>query len=165
LNLAVPSAKLWCVVEPNNPYEPPLAEVNLGLAGDAPRPLLNDASMGARFLNMLIDTVVRRVMGLLVGNAAATALGLTGRWEGVALSLGALFLYYVVFEATFGWTLGKLVTGTRVVDDKGGKPTFGQICGRTLARFIPFEPLSFFGSSLSGWHDKLSHTRVVRVRR
>ena len=56
--------------------------------------------------------------------------------------------YYVILEASFGWTIGKLVTGTRVVRFDGDKPHFPQILGRTFARFIPFEPFSvLFGGS------------------
>jgi uncharacterized RDD family membrane protein YckC len=75
------------------------------------------------------------------------------------------FLYYLGFEVAFGATPGKMLTGTRVVTESGGRPSLGQILGRTCARFIPFEPLSFFGKEAFGWHDSLSHTRVVRSRR
>jgi uncharacterized RDD family membrane protein YckC len=153
------------MADQNNPFEPPRADVNAAFEASAARPQLNDASMGARFLNLLIDTIVRRVLGGPIGTFAADQFGVTGRVGRVALALGWIFVYYLVFEATLGLTLGKLVTGTRVVTVDGSKPTFGQICRRTLARFIPFEPLSFFGSSLSGWHDTMSRTRVVRVRR
>ena len=74
-----------------------------------------------------------------------------------------VFGYYVLFEALTGRTPAKYITGTRVVNMMGGKPSFGQILGRSAARFIPLEPFSFFGSSRRGWHDSLSHTRVVRV--
>ena len=74
-----------------------------------------------------------------------------------------MFIYYVGLEASFGWTIGKLATGTRVINKKGRKPTVGDVIGRTLMRFVPFEPLTvLFGR---GWHDSASDTRVVRVRR
>lgn len=71
--------------------------------------------------------------------------------------------YYIVLEAATGRTLGKLLTGTKVVDDAGEAPSFGQILGRTFSRLIPFEPLSFFGVTVRGWHDRLSATHVVSV--
>ena len=69
------------------------------------------------------------------------------------------------FEAVFQRSPGKFLTGTKVVNESGGKPTFGQILGRSLCRFIPFEAFSFlFGDSsrVVGWHDKFSGTLVVK---
>ena len=84
----------------------------------------------------------------------------------VVVLLGVLRLITSCFEAAFGWTFAKLITGTRVVRIDGTKPSFPQVIGRTLARFIPFEPFSvLFSDSKLGWHDSLSNTRVVRVRR
>ena len=65
-------------------------------------------------------------------------------------------------EAVFQRTIGKLVTGTRVVTTDGNVPGFGKVLGRSLARVIPFEVLSFLGAIPIGWHDKLSGTRVVQ---
>ena len=63
--------------------------------------------------------------------------------------------------------MGKLITGTRVVTENGGKPRWGQIVGRSFARFIPFEALSVLfwnDKERRGWHDSLSKTCVVRKR-
>ena len=71
-------------------------------------------------------------------------------------------------EGLFGFTIGKLVTGTRVVDEQGGRPTWRQVLIRTAMRFVPFEPLSAFGEKGSEprpWHDTVAKTRVVRRRR
>ncbi len=135
------------------------------------------ASKGQRFANLLIDQVLMFVVsfaiGLVIGVASVISrgggeltpqesaqLGLIAQLVGLA----ATFLYYIVMEAVFGATIGKLCTGTRVVSVKGGRAGFGAIIGRTFARFIPFEPLSFFNSTATGWHDTLSGTRVIRVR-
>ena len=80
----------------------------------------------------------------------------------------AMLLYYVPMEGLFGFTIGKLVTGTRVVDAQGGRPGWGQVFGRTLCRLIPFEPFSLFFSKdgeVRGWHDGIPKTWVVRRRR
>ena len=82
------------------------------------------------------------------------------------LDVGFIVLFYFVFfESLIGRTPGKLLTGTRVVDEQGQKPSFGQILGRSLARMLPFEPLSFFGAENRGWHDSLSKTYVVKSRK
>jgi uncharacterized RDD family membrane protein YckC len=84
--------------------------------------------------------------------------------SGVAVLVGLLG-YHFIFEATLGRTPGKFLTGTRVVSSNGARASIGQILGRTLARFVPFEPLSFLfgGNPPSGWHDKWSNTRVVKI--
>ena len=75
----------------------------------------------------------------------------------------ALFLaYYIVFEGLWARTPAKFILGTVVIMEDGSKPPFGKIVVRTLCRFIPFEPFSFFGER--GWHDSISDTRVVSTR-
>ena len=77
-------------------------------------------------------------------------------------------VYYAAFEAMFGVSVGKLVTGTRVVDASGRAPTAVQALVRSLCRFIPFEALSLAFSEddrARGWHDSLARTFVVRRRR
>lgn len=85
----------------------------------------------------------------------------------IALPFGllAVVFYYILMEAVFQRTLGKLVTGTIVVTTDGGQPSFGQVVGRSFARLIPFEPFSFLGGNpCKGWHDKLSGTLVIKSR-
>jgi uncharacterized RDD family membrane protein YckC len=119
------------------------------------------ATRGRRFANLLIDQFA---MGMV--SFVSTAIQPNkGIGELLVESLVVPLLYYTVLEAGFGWTLGKLVTGTRVVGLDGRRATPLQILGRSLARFIPFEPLSFFGrGDPVGWHDSLSNTRVIQIR-
>jgi uncharacterized RDD family membrane protein YckC len=84
---------------------------------------------------------------------------------GGLISYPVMIGYYLFFEGTFGATPGKMITKTRVVRFDGDKPRFGQIVGRTLSRFVPFEPFSFFSNNSQGWHDRWSGTRVVKVAR
>jgi len=83
------------------------------------------------------------------------------------ITLPAFLVYYAGFEGTIGRTPGKLVFGTRVVTRTGGDPSVGQAIGRTLSRFIPFEPLSVLfatdGEAI-GWHDAIARTKVIRTR-
>jgi uncharacterized RDD family membrane protein YckC len=57
-----------------------------------------------------------------------------------------------------------LITGCKVVNEKGGRPSFGQILGRTFARLIPFEAFSFLGTTGRGLHDSVAKTFVVKCR-
>lgn len=71
-------------------------------------------------------------------------------------------LYYLTTEGIFNTSIGKTIMGNMVVDNIAGRPYIGQRIGRTFARLIPFEALSFiFGAR--GWHDDLTDTYVVKI--
>jgi uncharacterized RDD family membrane protein YckC len=149
-----------------NPYQPPQADISLDPLLRAEN--LPDAGLGARFLNLLIDTFLSRIVATLMAVAVLRAIGPGDATAvlSIVFVLGGMVGYYVLFESAFGWTLGKLITGTRVIRVDGSKPNVGQIIGRSFARFVPFEPFSvLFGRSNSGWHDSWSGTRVVKIRR
>lgn len=143
-----------------NPYSAPRAEdppfERLAYGDD-----LADASQGQRFANLLIDYFCYFAVCFVLG----AVLGLIGQADIAGfISWPVMIGYYVFFEGVIGATPGKMVTRTRVVGLDGGKPSFGQVFGRTLCRFVPFEAFSFLGNG-SGWHDRWSKTRVVRVAR
>lgn len=127
------------------------------------------ASQGQRFSTMLLDLIFYIIFGLIFG----AVLGLIGLGESIQHIndnlLGAILLlvYYVPQEAFSGRTLGKLITGTKAVNENGTELSFGQALGRTLCRFIPFEAFSFFGGNgrPRGWHDRIPKTIVISVRR
>ena len=132
------------------------------------------ASAGKRFANLILDTIFKNILLYALFFALGALLALTdssstlsdteaGIWGilGLFIIFLAYFGYYIVFEFVFGKTLGKMITNTRVVDLKGNKPSLGACIGRTFARIIPFNAFSFLGSDASGWHDKLTRTRVI----
>ena len=155
-----------------NPYASPYqSPYSGGPQGSAPL-----AGRGQRFLNFFIDNIVLNVLQLAC--LCPLAMAIMGddpdvldspeteqmiNLIGYGVFLVLFFLYYVVLELAFQRTLGKLLTGTRVVQTDGTPPTFGQVLGRTAARLIPFEPLSFLFMD-RGWHDTLSGTQVVQAR-
>ncbi len=151
-----------------NPYASPAAPQYLPGPIDVQLAVV-PASQGARFLNSIIDYfgylascfAAGIVIAIIGGEQAATFI------EGIpelVLSLSIFLAYYFVLEAATGRTLGKLITGTKVVDQHGNTPTLGQIAGRTLCRLIPFEAFSFFGTPTRGWHDSIPKTFVVKTR-
>lgn len=147
-----------------NPYQPPQSNVEgAGAAGD-----LVDAGKGRRFGTLVIDYIGFMVWAFIVGIILGLVFG--ERWAEALQAVpdfvfgaAVLFVYYAFFETLWARTPGKMVFGTRVVTEAGAPPGFGQVAKRTLCRFIPFEPFSFFGAR--GWHDSLSKTRVVMVRK
>lgn len=127
------------------------------------------ASKWLRLLNLIIDYVAFWVLGVVAGLVILYVFGSekadwleggSGFVIGIIIPLG----YYIIVEGATGRTLGKLVTGTRVVNAEGGAPSFTQILGRTFARFIPFEAFSFLGEGGRGWHDSIPDTYVIRCR-
>jgi uncharacterized RDD family membrane protein YckC len=151
-----------------NPYQAPSSAI---LPPDSSA--FHDASKGKRFVNMLVDSlfymVIAMVIGFILGaSGKISAEDLEGSGSNALLvnvaSMLIMVAYYFLMEQSLGASVGKLVTGTRVVSHDGRKPTAGQILGRSFARLIPFEPLSFLGGGPGGWHDTLSKTRVVLKR-
>ena len=127
------------------------------------------ASKWLRLLNLLIDYIAFWVLGLVVGMVIIYVFGMeNAHWleggSGFAIGILVPLAYYILVEGATGRTLGKLVTGTRVVNAAGGTPSFKPILGRSLARFIPFEAFSFLGDDGRGWHDSIPDTYVIRCR-
>jgi uncharacterized RDD family membrane protein YckC len=125
------------------------------------------AGKGRRFGTLLIDYVgfylIMFVVGVILGILYRGQVRMFGVWTWQLIALVVLLAYYLFFESLWQRTPGKFILGTMVVNRDGEKPSFKQILGRTLCRFIPFEAFSFFGEE--GWHDSIPSTKVVMVRR
>jgi uncharacterized RDD family membrane protein YckC len=148
----------------NNPYAPPRAEVS-----DVGPEQVELATRGRRFANMLIDTIAIYILAFIVGIFLvvfnAPILSDPSPINNYAFGIMLWLLYYVPSEALFGRTIGKLITGTRVIMADGSPPNVLNVIGRSFARLVPFEAFSFFGAEVIGWHDRWSSTRVVRITR
>ena len=123
------------------------------------------ASGGKRFANYLLDIIFFYIFAFIFGIILAF-IGLGDLIEDandLLLGIIIVLLYYVPLESIFGRTIAKFITRTKVVTVSGDKPSFGNILGRTLCRFIPFEAFSFLGGEAVGWHDSISKTRVIDV--
>ena len=79
-------------------------------------------------------------------------------WPGILLYAGLAALYYIALEGIWGRTVGKWITGIRVVTDTGSKAGFGRIIGRTLLR-----PIDAMGGYLVGWLIAVVSTRRQRL--
>jgi uncharacterized RDD family membrane protein YckC len=157
-----------------NPYAAPptISDAEFGPAE------MQIASQRRRFLNFIVDSIIARILAEAAGFGVGIAYGvwraMIGRpvtqadlpnlWiAGFVVGTMVVVGYYLTTEGLFQRSLAKFLTGTIVVDTRGGRPTFKQTLGRSFARLIPFEPFSFFGGpNPVGWHDSLSGTRVVR---
>src|SRR4030095_15624424 len=64
------------------------------------------------------------------------------RWQDYLLGIPMSLLYYSLMEGVFGVTVGKLCTGTCVVDEGGRRIGFPRALLRSLCREIPFNAFS-----------------------
>lgn len=161
----------------DDPYRAPAAAIDA--AADEAKLPIEPAGRWRRLFNFLIDYAVSWILASAIviayilvrieqgDESVIAALDEPNFFRDYALGLLVMLLYYIPMERLCGFTIGKLLTGTRVVDESGGRPSWGQVVGRTFARLIPFEPFSllFSGDGVRrGWHDSLPRTYVVRKR-
>ncbi|MFK7972691.1 MAG: RDD family protein [Bacteroidia bacterium] len=130
---------------------------------------LETASTGERFANFIIDRIVTAILMVILGFGAFIYMDATNGnpIAGILLFYAAIFAviigYYSIMEKVYGQTIGKMITGTRVVRKNGGPISWGQALGRTASRFIPFEPFSIlFSDRQVMWHDQFPNTLVVK---
>lgn len=81
---------------------------------------------------------------------------------GIALFVTQLIVLPFISEGLFGITLGKLLTGTKVVGRNGSPISLKQAFLRSLIRLIPFNWISVF-TKKGLWIDRWSNTQVVVV--
>jgi uncharacterized RDD family membrane protein YckC len=138
------------------------------------------ATQGQRFFNWLIDNLLMRfgisyVSGMAIGYTLALVFPEfmsrvfygENRYGLLALSylvgiINYLFYYTICEKAFKGYTLGKIITGTRAIRQDGEELTLKDAFLRTLSRLVPFEVFSGFGTLT--WHDKWTKTMVIKSR-
>ena len=138
------------------------------------------ATTGQRFLNFLIDNLLMRygltyitgyAIGIFLGSFFPAFLSdvITGSNTLKILLLSYIIailnyiLYYTLCEKLFkGYTLGKLITGTKAIREDFGELTFKDAILRSLSRLVPFEVFS--GFSIKPWHDEWTNTMVIKTR-
>lgn len=128
------------------------------------------ASRGKRFLNLIIDGFSIMFVSIFIGFVFGL-FGLIGENTDDSVFTILYYLgylcYYIGMESIWGKTVGKMLTGTKVISVNVDEPTLSQIIKRTLIRLIPFEAFSFTGFIHAagerpiGWHDSWSKTRVI----
>jgi len=136
---------------------------------------LVQAGGGKRFLNYLVDKVVFFIfMYCLTYTLIALQMRLTIDFNGnvaffrlfsVVFNLlcYALFMAFTEFILK-GKTVGKYLTGTRVVKQDGSPIGFRDAVLRGICRIIPFNVFSALGTVCYPWHDRLSKTYVINEK-
>jgi uncharacterized RDD family membrane protein YckC len=131
------------------------------------------ASQGKRFFNMVIDGitygVVYQIFSATVGYFGVDLIEFFG-YDNVALviisslliSLSLQVLFFTLMEALFkGKSLGKLITGTRAVNEDGSHISAKTAFLRSLSKMVPFDAFSALGSPSHPWHDRWTRTYVI----
>lgn len=139
------------------------------------------ASQWQRFFNLFIDNLLMRfglswatgtLVAHLLNEIAPDFLYSIVNESGTTWSLYFLgylivifnyLVYYTLCEKLFkGYTLGKLITGTRAIRQDGEELSFKNAFMRSLIRLVPFE--IFSGFSTLTWHDSWTNTMVIKSR-
>jgi uncharacterized RDD family membrane protein YckC len=128
--------------------------------------LVDYTNKKTRFLNLVIDSICFWILWiihvLLFEDFIKNIIGEGSAMKNIAYLLTFYFMYNFVFELLFGKTIGKFLTGTKVVDNDEKKPTFKTLLIRNLCRLIPFDAFSYLIFE-TGWHDSISKTTVVNT--
>lgn len=155
-------------MQPNdNPYLAPAADLVTSTVRDKH---YGPASAGQRLANLFIDYIAAMVLSFFIAVAAeAFSPGLIASTAGNSLvenvfGVGVMVVYYTLLEGSTGRSVGKLLTGTKVISNNGGSPGVLRVFWRSLLRFIPFDGLTYLRSDPVGLHDSASGTLVVRLR-
>lgn len=136
------------------------------------------ADKGYRFLNYLIDLAFAMViiwalilafvlakyfiLGADIEQSIDQISELNPLIDRIGTILMCSFILFLMEKFSKGRSLGKLITGTKVVKADGSDLTTDDLLKRNFVRAIPFDQLSFLGNT--GWHDNWSNTRVVRMK-
>ncbi|EMY3585014.1 RDD family protein [Flavobacterium psychrophilum] len=127
--------------------------------------LKNIANSTLRSINFIIDIVAIFLIYRSTAYVIQKLLNIISIREILFLNRTTVFivfiLYFILAENMFQKTLGKIITKTKVVNLDGEKPNFVDITIRTFSRLIPFDGISYL-YSISGFHDKLSKTIVIK---
>ena len=134
------------------------------------------ANKGLRFLNFIIDYVSIILLTMLFFGFIAIVIVIINPESDIIYQLENInplidrvitvfFYVLLIFLAEFltkGRSLGKFITGTKVVMIDGSTPTTKDYFMRSICRIIPFDVLTFLGEN--GWHDKISNTTIVNKK-
>ena len=127
--------------------------------------LKNIANSTLRSINFIIDIVAIFLIYISIVYIIQKLFNIISTREILFVNrttvLVVFILYFILAENMFQKTLGKVITKTKVVNLDGEKPNFVDITIRTFSRLIPFDGISYL-YSISGFHDKLSKTIVIK---
>ncbi|MGN7864762.1 RDD family protein [Chryseobacterium sp. 22458] len=139
----------------------------------------NRSSKGTRFANFIIDRFIITLIFFAAGFISSLLyelanidifvniirkLSQVNRITDILITSLVYFIFTFCIEfLTKGRSIGKYITGTKVICIDGTEPTMKDYFIRNISRIVPFDALSFLGEN--GWHDSWSETRVVNLKK
>lgn len=129
------------------------------------------ASTGKRFANYMIDLIAfylfLGIVGLIIGAIVPGTLSMSD--SSLEFNLMDRILTLLIYGVFMGFTegigkgktIGKLITGTRAINEDGSNISFRTAALRGLSRAVPFEAFSALRSPSHPWHDKWTETIVI----
>ncbi len=129
---------------------------------------------GAKFIDMLIVTVVSMIIGFMLG--LAIGVGGVESADGSLAATLVIQIFNILIPATYttfmvgryGATLGKMACGIKVVRPDGGRVSYARALGRYFAEILSGLILAIgyimaaFDSEKRALHDHICSTRVVK---
>ncbi|SMP16349.1 RDD family protein [Chryseobacterium profundimaris] len=110
-----------------------------------------------------LGVIVDQILGILYFTKLFSNLAGINRAVDILITGILYFLYTFLLEyITKGRTIGKYITGSKVITTDGQIPTTYEFFIRNISRLVPFDIISFLGEN--GWHDSWSDTRVVNIK-
>ncbi len=120
----------------------------------------------------LILVVLMPLLSALYGPAYFASNPFSGHSLDVFLSFALPSLVVIAFWTASSATPGKMAISAMIMDERtGGPPSMGQLVGRYFCYLLSIIPFGLgllwvaFDKKKQGWHDKMSGTIVVRVRK
>jgi uncharacterized RDD family membrane protein YckC len=104
------------------------------------------AGLGSRALAAIVDAIIQFVLVFTVASASTAneREGNVGSAIVAVLLFTTIFGYFFICEAGFrGRTVGKKLTGLRVINDRGAPASARQIAVRNLVRIVDFLPMIY----------------------
>ena len=150
-----------------NPYAPPQAAVQDVADSDSQL-----AGRGTRLLTMILDSIILVAMvylPMMIGTAVSRAIPFDLL---VAAGLVGWIWLTVMFVSRNGQSIGKKITGIKVVRSDGSRASLGRIIVlrnvlNSLLGIIPLyglvDALLIFGESRQCVHDKIADTIVIKA--
>ncbi|MEP7291175.1 MAG: RDD family protein [Chloroflexota bacterium] len=122
------------------------------------------ASVGTRFIALVIDAIILGVIGWVVG----LVLGNAGTGGFIGFLIGIAYQWYFLTQQN-GQTPGKKMMGIRVIKVSGEPLQPADVIVRYIGYYINTAIIflgwiwAFFDANSQGWHDKLAGTYVVQA--
>jgi uncharacterized RDD family membrane protein YckC len=120
----------------------------------------------------LISVILVPILTALYGPAYFVSNPFSGNSTDLFMSLTLPSLAVIAFWTARSATPGKMAISAMIMDERtGGPPSLGQLVGRYLGYLLSVIPFGLgliwvaFDKKKQGWHDKMSGTIVVRIRK